>query len=275
MKVRKVEGLWLPSQYHADNGGIQMRIILVDDEKPALIDLAYCLKNSGDVEILGMYTKPLEALEEITRRRPDAVFVDIEMPKMNGLALAEEILRHDDGICIVFSTAFDEYALKAFEVNAIDYILKPVNEERVRVALNRIGKAMNGRQKEDRHMQREAIAQEAVKRGGAQIAVWKGDRILLCSPSEVEYIVAEGGQLSIVASKGESYTCKETLNYWENRLKQAGFFRTHKGYLVNVEKIKEIIPWFNNTYMLKMKGTSHEIPVSRGFVKEFRVLFDL
>jgi DNA-binding LytR/AlgR family response regulator len=175
----------------------------------------------------------------------------------------------------VFSTAFDEYALKAFEVNAIDYILKPVSEERVQVALNRVGKVMGNRGKGDKRMQREAIAQEAARRGGAQIPIWRGDRILLCKPSEVEYIVAEDKKLSIATSKGESYTCKETLNYWENRLKQDGFFRIHKGYLVNTEKIAEIIPWFNNTYMLKMKGTHHEIPVSRGFIKEFREIFGL
>jgi len=252
-----------------------MRVIIVDDERPSLSELAYYLGSTGDTEILGMYTSPQDALENIIKKNPDAIFVDIEMPELNGLALANEVLKHDEDIGIVFCTAYEEFALSAFELNAVDYILKPFSEERINTALKKLKKNKEMNDVSLRNMRNDAITKEADRKGEVKIPVWKGDRIYLCNLSDVDYMCTEERQTSIYTCNGKIYYCRDTLNYWEDRLKSTSFFRSHKSYLVNTDKIDEIIPWFNNTYMVKMKGSGNEIPVSRSAVKNFRKIFGL
>jgi len=252
-----------------------MRVILVDDEKAGLDNLNFYLSKIPSVEILGMYQYPLDAMQSIVDQRPDAVFLDISMPEMDGLHMASEILRYDDRIKIVFATAFDEYAVKAFELNAIDYILKPYSFNRIEMAVNRIKKLLLSEDVSQQKKKREAIQFEATKKELIKIPVWKDERIFLCPPADISFLSAEEGYVKVCTCGGESYKSKETLSYFDEKLEQGKFFRCHKSYIVNIEKIKEVIPWFNNTYLLSMNGCTDKIPVSRKYIKSFRSLFDL
>lgn len=252
-----------------------MKVILVDDEKAGLENLHYYLSKYGDLEILGMYQDPLEALQGIIEQKPDAVFLDIMMPEISGLQAAAEILKFEEGIKIVFVTAFDEYAIKAFELNAIDYVLKPFSEQRIEMAVNRINKLLHESDTSKFKKKHQAIQIEAMKKEIVKIPVWKDERIFLCDPFEISYLSSEDGNVKICTCNGEAYKSKDTLTYFESRLNTQRFFRCHKSFIINTEKIKEIIPWFNNTYLLNMEGLKDQVPVSRNYIKSFKNLFDL
>lgn len=252
-----------------------MKVILVDDEKAGLDNLHFYLSKIQCVEILGMYQDSLEAVQSIIDTKPDAVFFDISMPEMDGLQAVSEILKHDDGIKIVFVTAFDEYAVKAFELNAIDYVLKPYSSQRIEMAVNRIKKLLLSKDMSQQKESHKAIQLEAIKKELVKIPVWKNERIFLCDPVEISFLSSEEGNVKVCTCDGESYLSKETLSYFDERLNQQKFFRCHKSFIINVEKINEVIPWFNNTYLLHMKGLSDKVPVSRKYIKSFRSLFDL
>lgn len=252
-----------------------MRAILVDDEKAALDNLSFYLSKFEDVEIKGMYQNPAEALPWIVKEKPDVVFLDISMPEMNGLQVAAEIYKFEENVKIVFATAYDEYAIKAFELNAIDYILKPFSQQRLELAVNRVNKQLSEQNTEKFAKEKQAIELEAMKKEIIKIPLWKNDRIFLCNPMDICYISSEEGGVKVTTSNGEWFKSKDTLSHFENMLDTKKFFRCHKSFVVNTVKINEVIPWFNNTYVIKMEGANEEIPVSRNYIKRFKSLFDL
>lgn len=246
-----------------------IQVILVDDERPALEELEYMLKKYEDIEVVDTFTDPLIALEEIKRQKPQAAFLDITMPEIDGFSLAKEIIKLNFTMNIVFITAFDEYAIRAFEINAIDYVLKPLCEDRLDSTIKRI---------------RDNIQQTAIKMNSIQevvrqlkqpltrIPVWKKDRIILLDPKHILYCMVEGGETYLVTDE-ERYGISDTLSHLEEELE--GFFRCHRSFLINTEYIDEIIPWFNNTYAVKLKKSNEEIPVSRRHSKVLKKMFHL
>lgn len=172
-----------------------MKVILVDDEKAGLENLHYYLSKYGNIELLGMYQDPLEALQGIIELKPDAVFLDIMMPEMSGLEAASEILKFEEGIKIVFVTAFDDHAIKAFELNAIDYVLEPYSDQRIEMAVNRINRLMHENDPVKYEKKNHAIQFEAMKSEIIKIPVWKDERIFLCDPFEISYLSSEDGNV--------------------------------------------------------------------------------
>jgi DNA-binding LytR/AlgR family response regulator len=252
-----------------------MRVILVDDEEAGLNNLHYYLSTYEDIEILGMYQSVLEALQSILREKPDAVFLDIMMPEMDGLQAAVEILKFDSLIKIIFVTAFDEHAVKAFELNAIDYILKPFSGQRIEIAVNRIKKLMEDTGDGLNMKNQQLLKIEAMKKEIMKIPVWCDDRIFLCDPREISFICSEDGNVRIYTCNGKSYLGRDTLSCFETKLDTNRFFRCHKSFIVNTEKIREVIPWFNNTYLLNMEGQKDQVSVSRKYIRSFKTIFDL
>lgn len=246
-----------------------LNLILVDDELAALEELADKLQQIGGVHLAGKYQDPAAALEQIRKSPPDAAFLDIMMREIDGFTLAGEILQLGRRIDIVFVTAYDEYAVKAFEMNAVDYLLKPVTKERLSLTLKKISKNREEMVIQSRESLESFIQEQKLKQSVKKVPVWKENRILLLYPHEILYFTVENEQVTVVTEQGR-FSSRDALNFWESRLKNERFFRTHKSFLVNLDKIKQVAPFFNSTYLLKLEGVTEEIPVSRSYLKEFR-----
>ncbi|WP_156778729.1 LytR/AlgR family response regulator transcription factor [Clostridium formicaceticum] len=247
-----------------------MSAILIDDEKVSLQELTYMLVQYKEIQILGTFTDPVEALKEIPKLNPDVIFLDIEMPEVNGFEVAEQIEKLSVEPAIVFVTAYDEYAIRAFEVNAVDYILKPISPKRIR---NTLQKLMKKKFHPDSQGKKKYVSRQksidfnkVYDNRFSKVFIYQGEEIILLKPSDILYFMVEGGVVTVVTQQ-KTYKTRESLNYWEEKLQRQGFFRCHRCYLVNLEKIEKVILMFNSTYLLKLASSTAEIPVSRNYSK--------
>jgi len=251
-----------------------MKVVLIDDELTALENLKYVIGNFKDIEVVGTFTDPLEALQRICNLNPDAVFLDIEMPQINGFTVAEEISEILPGASIVFVTGFEDYAVKAFDINAIDYVLKPVSRRRLGQTIDKLVKNhWNHCESAQTEESRKAISTLSGKQANKIIA-WKDNKILLLNPEQILFFLAKGGEVTAVTGRGQ-FKVRNTLNCWEERLSEYGFFRCHRAFLINLDKIEVIRPMFNNTYDIKMIDYPANIPVSRKYAKELKEILGL
>ncbi len=241
-----------------------LRVILVDDEKLSLEQLEYILHKDSQIEIIGSYTCSLEALKQIQANEPDIVMLDIEMPQKSGIEVARKILDMQKDIFIVFITAYDEYAIEAFELEAVDYIVKPFSEKRVNKTINLIQKRMN-----DIH----TFKQQKKFFEHNKIPVWKNNTIRLLDLNQIYYFTVDGKK-AMACTKNESYLINETLGQLEECLKKEVFLRCYKSFIVNIEHIDKIIPMFNQTYIIKLQDLAIEIPVSRHYSKQLKELLN-
>lgn len=223
-----------------------MKVIIVDDERLARKELRTILSGFSEVEILAECENALSAIEEIEKQKPDLVFLDINMPGKDGFSLLEEL---DDVPEIIFVTAYDEYALKAFEVNALDYLLKPVQVERLQEALNKFNSNVtvkNNGQKLD---------------ASSQIFVKNGERCWFVKLADVPLFESEGNYVRIYFETNKPLILK-SLNNLENRLDENVFFRANRKHIINLLWIESVENWFNGGLMVKLK-TGMKIEVSR------------
>ena len=237
-----------------------LRTILVDDEPLSLEALSFLLNKNENIELIGKYTDPLEALENIKEAKPELVFLDIQMPELDGISAAQKIMNLGLKIHIVFTTAFDQYAVKAFEMNEVDdYIVKPFSENRLRLTVDRI----------TQRLQNTRGKQNSAKQITNKIAVWSENSIILLAPETIQYFTMDGKKV-ITHTTGDVYECNASLTDLEHNLENKGFFRCHKGFLINTEYIDKIFPWVHSTYMIKLKENDTQIPVSRHYAKKLR-----
>lgn len=246
-----------------------LSVILVDDEKPALQELAFLLGKNKHINIVGIYMDAEEALKMITQQKPDVVFLDIEMPVLNGYSIALELNKLKEKIDVVFVTAYDEYAIKAFEINVVDYILKPYDEIRIEDTINRLLK-----KRDDNSYRNNKNTLEDSNKNIEKIPVWEGDCIIIIAPNDILFCTLEDGEI-IIETKSKKYKSHDTLSELEQKLKKFNFFRCHRSFLINIDKIEKIIPWFNNTFVVKVKHSNAEIPVSRRQMKAFKQLLNI
>ncbi|MBU7005560.1 LytR/AlgR family response regulator transcription factor [Phosphitispora fastidiosa] len=246
-----------------------LKAMLVDDEVFALKELQLQLESLPNIQIAGSFTNPFEGFFNISVLNPDVVFLDIDMPEVSGIYLAEQIMTTHPEVEIIFVTAFDQYALDAFELNAVDYILKPVTLERIQKAVSRL------EEKIEKNIATDFCSlsnqyEESVKK----FFIYEEDNIILLSFRDIYYIEALNKSARI-RTQGRSYNSGHPLHYFENKLKNLNFFRPHRGYLVNLEKIAEIIPKINYSFDIKLTGIDDLIPVSRANVKLLKQLLEL
>lgn len=235
-------------------------VVLVDDEKPSLEELEYIISKSSFAEIVGKFTNSIEAMEFVKIEEPDLVFLDINMPEFGGLEFAEEIIKLNLKTDVIFATAYDQYAMSAFDKNAVDYILKPYENDRVFKALRKVKNS-----KDNSRNRQIKISQDNINK----IPIWKGEKIIFVNVEDILYCKVEEREVSIHTLK-ETYFFNDTLSNLEEKLPQDTFFRTHRSFLVNLSKILEVSPYFNHTLVIKVEGSKEEIPVSRSHIKNFK-----
>ncbi len=237
-----------------------LRALIIDDESSARSELRYLLTKTGEVEVVGEAASASEAWEILQNLQYDVIFVDIRMPGLTGLDLAEKIKSLKKPPQVVFVTAYAEYALEAFEVEAVDYLVKPFSEERLYKTLARLEKKAEGTK--ERLPKFERIV---VEKDGKKIPV---------SPDEVYFFEARD-DYAMLYTYEQKFLLPATLKELEKKLSQHCFFRVHRKYLVNLEKIGEIIPLSRSTYLLRMKDKSQsEILVSRRKARELREVLE-
>jgi len=250
---------------------MDLRAVLVDDEQLARDELGFLLGQVGGVEVVGQADNGFEALTAIDRLQPDVVFLDVQMPGLNGFEVARRMLEKQVPSHIIFVTAYDQHAIEAFEVNAVDYLLKPVDPTRLAVSVQRAQRRVTS----DRPLndQLEKIVQAVVDRQNRRerLAIKVGERFLLVQADEVIYASLADDNITVVTNQHVGTSNYRTLDELQARLDPSVFWRVHRSHLVNINKIKEIVPWFNRNYILKMKdGKSTEIPVSRTQTRRLR-----
>jgi two-component system, LytTR family, response regulator len=260
---------------------MDLRTVLVDDEQLAREELGYLLGQVGGVEVIGQAGNGVEALATIERLHPDLVFLDVQMPGLTGFEVARRMLDGGPISQIIFVTAYDQHAIEAFEVNAVDYLLKPVDQARLEVALQRARRRISF----DRHLDREngtgsvsadqleKIVELVTERQSRRerLAIKVGERFLLVHADEILYASLADDSITVVTNQHVGTSNYRTLDELQARLDPAVFWRVHRSHLVNINKIKEIVPWFSRNYILRMKDEkATEIPVSRTQTRRLR-----
>jgi len=256
---------------------MKLRTVIVDDEKLAREELAYLLERQGGAEVVGQAGDGIQAMGLVEDLVPDLVFLDVQMPGLSGFDLARRLLERPSPPEVVFVTAYDHYAVDAFQVNAVDYLLKPVDPARLEQAVQRAarrlaagrGPAAQGLTNEDIERIVQVLTERQARQG--RLAVKVGDRFLLISADDVVYASVAGEAVTIVANSLAGTSNYRTLDELQAHLDPNVFWRVHRSHVVNINKIKEIVPWFSRNYILRMKDAkSTEIPVSRAQTRRLR-----
>lgn len=258
----------------AGNGAGTISALLVDDEALASDELAYLLKQHPDIEILATAGNGPDAIKLIEDLEPDLVFLDVQMPGLDGLTVLRQL--REKGVPLpyfILATAFDQYAVDAFRWEALDYLLKPIEAERLAVALDRARKAIGERRAEAPAAPVPA-AKPALQR--TKLLVRTQNRNFIVDAQDVIYATIDDGLITVVATGVEGHSNYRTIEELQSNLDPETFWRVHRSYLVNIHRIKEVIPWFKSSYQLRMDDKRQtEIPVSRVQTKRLRSLLKL
>ncbi|PYZ97697.1 DNA-binding response regulator [Alteribacter lacisalsi] len=242
----------------------KIRAIIVDDEPHSRDELRFLLSSYEEVTVTGEAGSGEKGLQLILSEEPDLVFLDIEMPGMNGMDLAASLKKLKQMPLIVFATAYPDYAAKAFRVQALDYLLKPYDEDELKETIALV---------KQRFTNDLVKKQEKSERLG-KLPVDDEGRIIYLAPEDISYFYREERE-TVICTAGKRYRSKMPMKELEEKLHQYSFFKTHKSYIVNLDHVAELIPWLNGAYHVKMDDRPEEIPVSRNYVKELRERLEL
>lgn len=234
-----------------------IRILIVDDEPYSRDELKHLLGTFPAIKIVGEAESGESAILSAIQLQPDVVFLDVEMPKMNGMKAAKALLELKKVPLVVFATAYPQFAAEAFRYNAIDYLLKPYDEEQIQETIKRIMEKLIV-----------PVEQDMVKPPG-KLALEVDGEIIYLEPIEILYIFRDDKVTKLITKSGEFET-KTPLKDLESRLLNFGFFRTHKSFLVNLGYVNRLSPWFNGAYQLELEGRKESLSVSRNYVKALR-----
>ncbi len=245
--------------------------LIVDDEQLASDELAYLLKDFPDVEIAATGSNGLEALKLIENLEPDLVFLDVQMPGLDGMGVIHKLKELEIPLpYIVLATAYDQYAIEAFKEAATDYLLKPVEKERLALTIERVRAAMEERAKAP------APSEQAPAAHRNKILVRRDSRNLIVDVQDVVFATIREGTITVVGSHIEGESTYKTIDELQASLDPAMFWRVHRAWLVNINRIKEVIPWFKSSFQIRMDDKRQtEVPVSRVQTKRLRSLFRL
>jgi two-component system response regulator LytT len=282
---------------------MSLSALIIDDEQLARDELKYLLDSVGGVEVVAQGTNGIEAVDLIEEHHPDLVFLDVQMPGLDGFAVIKQLKdRHQAGAPthpgdepaalpqIIFATAYDQYAVRAFDVNAVDYLLKPFDRRRVEQAVERAQERAKARMAGGATPAAEAqidallrLLNQGTGRSGpvrahapAKLIVQAQSRLLLVDQADICYAAIDDGTIRVVMQTFEGHSKCRTLEELLEQLDPAVFWRAHRGFVVNINHIREVVPWFKSTYQLRMNDKQQtEIPVSRSQTRRLRELFNL
>lgn len=245
---------------------MEISTLIVDDEPLARERIRRMLGSEKDIKVVGECGNGKEAITLIKNLNPDLIFLDIQMPEKNGFDVLEEI-QSEQMPTIIFVTAYDQYAIRAFEVCALDYLLKPFNSKRFQTSLKRVREQLEKSRNEDSAQIYASLLDELKmkKQYLEKFVVKSSGRIYFLKPEEISWIEAAGNYIILHAGE-ETHMLRETMNNLEAKLDPAKFSRIHRSTIVNSERIKEIYPLFNGDFMVVLKDKT-ELPVSRNYRK--------
>ena len=235
--------------------------VIVEDEFPAREELKYFLTKHKEISLEKEFENPIDSLKYLQENKVDVVFLDINMPELDGMSLGKILTKLNPNIKIIFITAYRDYAAEAFEIKAFDYLLKPYSEKRITEVLNNLTMIKDN-----------SPTKEVEKIN--KVTVFLDEKMVVLSLDEIYYIEVSEKE-SLVYTQNEIYTSKLKISKWEEILPKNKFYRTHRAYIVNLDKIKEVEPWFNGTFVLKIQELKFKVPVSRNNIKEFKELLSI
>ncbi|HEY1993238.1 MAG TPA: LytTR family DNA-binding domain-containing protein [Edaphobacter sp.] len=262
---------------------MSLRTLIIDDEPLARQELQYLLERAGGVDVLAQGTNGIEAVELIRAHKPDLVFLDVQMPGLDGFGVLKKLLDRKVPIPqVVFATAFNQYAVRAFEVNAVDYLLKPFDRKRVMQTIEKAQARLVAPVESASEAKLDALLRlveeqaQPQKANSGKVIVRAQSRLLLVDQREICFASIEEGTISVVTRTVEGHSNCRTLEELMDQLDPETFWRAHRSYVVNIQHIREVVPWFKSSYQLRMDDTQKtEIPVSRAQTKRLRELFNL
>ena len=269
-----------------------LRVLIVDDEGLARQELQYLLETAGDVEVVGTGSNGIEAVDLIQTQAPDVVFLDVQMPGLDGFGVLKKLMEKKVALPqVVFATAYDRYAVRAFEVNAVDYLLKPFDGARVAQTVEKARARMPAASAEENGALATSAKLDALlklvgeqvgspaasaKAGTGKVVVRAGSRLLLVDQKDICFASIDEGTISVATATVEGLANVRTLEELMEQLDPDTFWRAHRSYVVNIQHIREVVPWFKSSYQLRMDDPKKtEIPVSRNQTKRLRELFNL
>ena len=254
-----------------------LSVVTADDEQLARDEIAYLLKQFPGVELVGTAANGLEAADLIEHVEPDAAFLDVQMPGLDGLGVIRRLRERDAALpYFVLATAYDTYAIEAFRLEAIDYLLKPVEKDRLGETLERIRRAIDAKLSAEPLSKTTPVEAQPATEPRSKIVVRAGARHWIVDSGDIIYATINDGLITVVTTQFEGEANYRTIEELQTSLDAGTFWRVHRSYLVNINRIREVIPWFKSSFMLKMddkKGA--EIPVSRVQTKRLREMFRL
>jgi two-component system LytT family response regulator/two-component system response regulator LytT len=257
-----------------ERGTSVITALIAEDEQIACDELAYLLREFPDLEVLATARNGLQALQLIEDLEPDVVFMDVQMPGLDGLGVIRKLRENNVSLpYFVLATAYEQYAIEAFRLEALDYLLKPVERDRLALSIERARRSVAEKAKSG---QPELAPLSNAARHRTKLLIRNANRNLIVDASEVVYATIEDGLITVVASGLEGQSNYRTIEELQSNLDPETFWRVHRSYLVNINRIKEVIPWFKSSYMLRMDDKKQtEIPVSRVQTKRLRMLLKL
>jgi two-component system LytT family response regulator/two-component system response regulator LytT len=266
-----------------DRATATLSTIVVDDEKLACDELAYLLKEFPEVDVIATGSNGIQAVEMIRAMEPDLVFLDVNMPGLDGMGVVRQLrvlaaeLPH-----FIFVTAYDQYAVEAFRLEALDYLLKPVDKVRLAESVDRARRSVQEKQERQERKLTEPSGAAAASAPAPQsaprnkLAVRCNNRHFIVDANEVIYATIDNDLITLVTTNLEGHSNYRTIEDLQAALDRDQFWRVHRSYLVNINRIKEVVPWFKSSYQLRMDDKKHtEVPVSRVQTRRLRELFKL
>ena len=259
-----------------DRATATLTTVVVDDEQLACDELSYLLRDFPEIEIVATGSNGLQALELIQKLEPELVFLDVSMPGLDGISVVRRLReREKEGELphVIFVTAYDQYAVEAFRLEALDYLLKPVDRARLAETIDRARRVIQEKKPADAAAP-PAKTQPSTPR--SKLLVRANNRNFIVDANEVIYATIDDGLITLVTTNLEGQSNYRTIEDLQANLDREMFWRVHRSYLVNINRIKEVVPWFKSSYQLRMDDRKHtEVPVSRVQTRRLRELFKL